>query len=520
MKKKSSLFFLIFIFSLISFTKVYSKQVCDLLLDDYKKNYTEYNLDTIPYSEINDFGFDLQKKFNIKSAINDPDIWIFDNNEEGYFKVGKIGDPDLIGKIFENDLIISANGKDLRKLNLEVYDKEIDAIFKDNEKVNFIFKNQSSLKNYNLEIKKNKKNVSMPFTDVYIKSIDIDEKNNKFNAGLELNFQYAYGFEKDDFDPIYEKALQYLLREDDIDGTKYTDVCSYTTEEWQSLKSTDPGLNFSFENIHSINQSLLEESYVLKPYSEDIPLDVELGWKNELTIDYFAKGIFSFNTDFDLRNFPFDKQKLVMYLVDRGQELDRELMIVSGYSKRVLNQFSDKNPINGWNIISNRLTYLPYKGPNDVNYYDGVKFEIEIERKHSYYLYKVIIPILLILMVCWSSLWVAPREIESRLTITIVCLLSLIAYNFVIDKELPKLEYLTILDWIILTSYVYATIPNFLSIYSHKLILNKKNAMCSKVESLGKKYGITSYFLIVLLIIAFNVNITPENASSLISWMG
>ena len=65
MKKKSSFFFLIFIFGLISFTKVYSKQVCDLLLDDYKKNYTEYNLDTIPYSEINDFGFDLQKKFNI-----------------------------------------------------------------------------------------------------------------------------------------------------------------------------------------------------------------------------------------------------------------------------------------------------------------------------------------------------------------------------------------------------------------------------------------------------------------------
>ena len=122
--------------------------------------------------------------------------------------------------------------------------------------------------------------------------------------------------------------------------------------------------------------------------------------------------------------------------------------------------------------------------------------------------------------VCWSSLWVTPREIESRLTITIVCLLSLIAYNFVIDKELPKLEYLTILDWIILTSYVYATIPNFLSIYSHKLISSKNDDMCLKVENLGKKYGITSYFIIILLIIAFNVNINPENASALISWMG
>ena len=31
------------------------------------------------------------------------------------------------------------------------------------------------------------------------------------------------------------------------------------------------------------------------------------------------------------------------------------------------------------------------------------------------------------------------------------------------DKEIPKLEYLTVLDWIILVSYVYATIPNSLA---------------------------------------------------------
>ena len=519
MKKKFNLFFLIFIFSLISFAQANSKQVCDLLLDDYKQNYTEYNLDTIPLADVNKFGFAFQVKFNDKSTIDDSEVWIFDRNEEGYYKVGKIENSDLLGKIFENDLIISANGKDLRKLDIELYEKEIEEFFEDNEKVNFIFKSASNSQNYSLEIKKLKSSVSYPFTDVYVKSIEIDEKNNKFNAGLELNFQYSFSYEDDGFDPIYTKAMEYLLR-DDSDGKKYTDLCNYTADEWQSLKAADPGLNFEFENIHSINQNLLVESYVLKPYSIDIPEDVKLGWGNELTIDYYARGIFSFNTNFDLRNFPFDKQKLVMHLVDRKYELEKEQLAVSEYSKRVLNDFSEKNPINGWNIISNRLTYSPYKGPNDVYFYDGVKFEIEIERKHSYYLYKVILPILLILTVCWSSLWVTPREIESRLTITIVCLLSLIAYNFVIDKELPKLEYLTILDWIILTSYVYATIPNFLSIYSHKLISSKNDDMCLKVENLGKKYGITSYFIIILLIIAFNVNINPENASALISWMG
>ena len=120
-------------------------------------------------------------------------------------------------------------------------------------------------------------------------------------------------------------------------------------------------------------------------------------------------------------------------------------------------------------------------------------------------------------MICWSSLWIPAREIESKLTITIVCLLSLIAYNFVIDKDLPKLEYLTTLDWIILISYFYTTIPNFFAIVS----FNLKNdlQLGPKIDSIGKKYGALSYILIIFFIIVFNVNLNPDNAAAVFSWM-
>ena len=144
--------------------------------------------------------------------------------------------------------------------------------------------------------------------------------------------------------------------------------------------------------------------------------------------------------------------------------------------------------------------------------------EIQIERQHGYYIYKVIIPILLILMVCWSVVWVHPKELESRLTITIVCLLSLIAYNFVIDSELPKLEYLTVMDWIILISYFYATIPNFISVISFRLY-KKNRALSNKIENYSKRYGASSYLLSILIIILINANLNPENSSTLISWM-
>ena len=113
--------------------------------------------------------------------------------------------------------------------------------------------------------------------------------------------------------------------------------------------------------------------------------------------------------------------------------------------------------------------------------------------------------------------WIDPKEIEARLTITIVCLLSLIAYNFVIDEELPKLEYLTVMDWIVLTSYVYATIPNFLSIYS--FAKKSSTPITLRVDDLSKKFGLSSYILIILLIVFLNANLNPENSSALIGWM-
>ena len=87
-----------------------------------------------------------------------------------------------------------------------------------------------------------------------------------------------------------------------------------------------------------------------------------------------------------------------------------------------------------------------------------------------------------------------------------------------IDSELPKLEYLTVLDWIILISYVYATIPNFLSVISFR-VQKTDIKLSNRLELLSRKYGLSSYILSILFIIWLNALSNPSNSSSLISWM-
>ena len=231
-------------------------------------------------------------------------------------------------------------------------------------------------------------------------------------------------------------------------------------------------------------------------------------------------GVFTIKNKFNLRAFPFDKQKLSLSFIDGRYNLDQRQIIASQNTFESFNNYLKKDDISGWNVTSYEINPFQYQDEfyMEKNFADGLTLDISIERKHGYYIFKVILPIILILMVCWSVVWIHPRELESRLTITIVCLLSLIAYNFVIDAELPKLEYLTVLDWIILVSYIYAAIPNFLTIASFKFI--KTNEQLSmKLEGYGKRYGPTSYVGIIIFIIFLNANFNPENTGALISWM-
>ena len=491
-----------------------SSSRCNLFYNDLEQNFIDYKLDEATAYDYNDFGFVLEAKFN-----HQKDKWEWLRDKEGYYVIGAITSPDLVGKVKALDVIISINKEDIRngKINREknIY---IEDLFKDNEEAIFKLyrKNEKGEKSFfNVKLKKKLKQLIHPELDVYFKTIDINQKANKIDIAMRLEWRYYF----DESQGIYESARKNLIFES-ADGKLSADQCVFSEDKWMKLNSAhDPARGIEFLNLFKSDKNLRRSSYNVAVYTEEIEGHKKEEWGNEGIVDYVSEGIFTFVNNFDLKNFPFDKQKISIILANRFWPMEDAIVSVTDFSERALTAFIEKNSISGWNIIGHTYKYEPYKGPNDSVYFDSLVFEIDIERKHSFYVYKVIIPIVLILMVCWSSLWITPREIESRLTITIVCLLSLIAYNFVIDKELPKLEYLTILDWIILVSYVYATIPNFLSIISHKLFMSNKKTLCFKIENKGRKYGPTSYILIVILIIMISVNLNPDNANYLVSWM-
>jgi hypothetical protein len=507
MKKKFSIFISLIFFLLIFFniqTKSYSKEIQDTGCRAFKKELKLFNdLDYLPSNLGGRFGFNLKQHFDDKK-----NEWIYTKSKNGNFLVGKVDSIKLASKIKTGYEIISLND-----VKFTLSDKQNNLINNDTN-IKFGFYNTKK-GNFSLNLLPADELIN--YVQMGIKELSINDINIKKGVNeVYINYLLTNTYDLDS--PSNKKLLDVIdgtiLKE--IENGKWTYyVCNYSEEEFKELKLADPGSEINFINLSKKDKNLIEIKFKITPYSKKIGNNVNL-----LSIEKSVEGVYFVKNKFNLLSFPFDKQKISLSLVDNFYLLDDRQVASTDLTYMSLNNFVEKNDISGWNIISYSFDDIQYQNAffSKGDYADGTKLEIIIERKHGYYLYKLLLPIILILMVCWSSVWITPKEIESRLTITIVCLLSLIAYNFVIDSELPKLEYLTVMDWIILVSYVYATIPNFLSIYSFN-IYEKNNPKWVKVNSYSKRYGPSSYILIVFLIILVSVNKNPDNASNLVSWM-
>jgi hypothetical protein len=86
--------------------------------------------------------------------------------------------------------------------------------------------------------------------------------------------------------------------------------------------------------------------------------------------------------------------------------------------------------------------------------YSGYVLEFTASRNVAYYIWKVILPLVLIVMMSWAVFWIDPSTSNSQISVAVTSMLTLIAYRFAVDSQLPRLPYMTRLDAFILMGTV------------------------------------------------------------------
>jgi hypothetical protein len=155
----------------------------------------------------------------------------------------------------------------------------------------------------------------------------------------------------------------------------------------------------------------------------------------------------AFSQPLELRDFPFDKQEFRIQLGSAGYH-PQEVRLIPDINGR--NGISKKFSLADWDIVTWNVETVEFT-PNDKDEsFAMFQLEIEAKRRYVYFIIKVIIPLFLIVMMSWVVFWIDPKESGTQISVAITTMLTLIAYRFAVGSDLPKVSYLTRLDYFIL----------------------------------------------------------------------
>ncbi len=185
----------------------------------------------------------------------------------------------------------------------------------------------------------------------------------------------------------------------------------------------------------------------------------------------------AFTQKFNLRQFPFDSQKLRARFVVLGhrpeeiQFVPDETLVAAGFPQGT--GMAPTLTITDWKVDAPTAFAEPYNAAPGLEI-AGYSFEFSAARQSTYYLLKVILPLLLILMMSWTVFWIDPCNGSSQISVATTSMLTLIAYRFAIGAEVPKLSYLTRLDAFILMSSVLVFLALMeVMVTTHLAVINK-----------------------------------------------
>jgi hypothetical protein len=150
------------------------------------------------------------------------------------------------------------------------------------------------------------------------------------------------------------------------------------------------------------------------------------------------------SADYDFSRFPLDHQTLEIpietSLYRSDQVVIREARGQIGLGRHV--------DIPEWRLEGYRVSI------GKVGEFQRFLMEISIGREVGFYIWKILLPLFIISCVAWSTFWLTRDALAQRQRQSATAVLTVVAFQFIASGDLPRVAYLTVMDGIILWTYL------------------------------------------------------------------
>lgn len=207
------------------------------------------------------------------------------------------------------------------------------------------------------------------------------------------------------------------------------------------------------------------------------------------TVNYRQRYVGPFSQQLKLHDFPFDRHAFHLHLVAAGYSADEvrlvpdEMFIDRGlkYAAGIAEGIS----LPDWKILGYETKELPYEvAPGLAS--AGYAFVFKAERYAQYYVWKIILPLVLIVLMSWSVFLIDPTNAGTKIGVATSAMLTLIAYRFVIETQVPRVPYLTRLDIFIFASTLLILSSLFMVTMTAFLVRIDKETVARRLDQVWR----------------------------------
>lgn len=228
----------------------------------------------------------------------------------------------------------------------------------------------------------------------------------------------------------------------------------------------DPTATLEISNV------VEEWGLIVTPLLEE-PEALENG---DLTMPLRIQG--RFFQPFDMRDYPLDSQELSLLIEDNTNTED-----VIAYVPDIEASGLDSNfKVPGWNIAgltAERLSHeygTSFGSETASQSYSSLKLSVQIDRVKNLFIWKLLLPVLLVLGTNWLALLLHPRLIEVRTAMPATALLTTVFLQQSSLDALPQVSALVLMDLIYVVAYVLIVVTFAQVIWANNRIKHNESS--------------------------------------------
>jgi len=156
---------------------------------------------------------------------------------------------------------------------------------------------------------------------------------------------------------------------------------------------------------------------------------------------------------FGLRRYPFDTQILEIFIHPFLPDGNTITFTLSHAEVWAASEFNTYSSLAQWDLqVLPPVLHTHHESSGVLN---GVRFGMRVTRRSTYYVWKVFVPLILMVCVSWGVFWIEPHDLNSQIAVSVTTILTVIAFAFAISSSMPRVPYLTYIDAFFLQCYVF-----------------------------------------------------------------